>query len=126
MKFFTLFSFLCVGLLTQIVPAEADAHEKFKNLKVLDGSDKKGLEKGMKALSKGLGVKCNACHVKGEFESDKVAAKGAARTFMKAVVGEKDEKKKGAALAELLKAMKMDKAKKPDQVWAGIGKFKKK
>jgi hypothetical protein len=106
--------------------SNAEAHEEFKNLKVLDGADKKGLEAGMKTLSKGLGVKCNACHVKGEFDSDKIEAKVAARKFLTSTVGEKDTAKRDAALAELLGAMKMEKAKDAKSVWAGVDGFKKK
>ena len=109
--------------LMQVSTAMAD---DFKNLKVLSGADKKALENGMKSFSKGLGVKCNACHVKGEFDSDKIEAKGAARTFLTGTVGEKDQAKRDAALMELLKAMKVDKAKDAKAVWAGVDTFKKK
>src|SRR5688572_30631817 len=109
--------------LMQVAPAMAD---DFKNLKVLSGADKKAVESGMKSFSKGLGVKCNACHVKGEFDSDKVEAKGSGRTFLTAAVGEKDQAKRDAALSELLKALKLEKAKDPKAVWAGVDTFKKK
>ena len=103
----------------------ASAHDKFENLKILKDNGK-DLEKGMKGISKGLGVKCKACHVKGEFQSDKVPAKNKTREFFKAAVGEKDEAKKKAALDMLLKVMKKDKLKKPDKFWKGMGKFQKK
>lgn len=126
MKGFALFSALCLGLFVQIgFVSSASAHEKFKNLKVIDGSNKKSVEKGMKSLSKGLGVKCNACHVKGEFDSDKVAAKQEARKFLTAVVGEKDTAKRKTALTSLLKAMKIEKAKAEPKIWKGVDLFKK-
>ena len=103
----------------------ASADEKHKNLKVVKDTGKE-LDVSMKAFSKGLGVKCNACHVKGEFDSDKVEAKGSGRTFLTAAVGEKDQAKRDAALTELLKALKLEKAKDPKAVWAGVDTFKKK
>jgi hypothetical protein len=115
-----------VGLMVMTVAGTARADGDFKNLKVLDGADHKALEKGMKTLSKGLAVKCNVCHVKGKFDSDDVAAKGSARTFLEAVVGEKDQAKKDAALKSLLEALKLEKAKDPAKVWQGIGLFKRK
>jgi hypothetical protein len=117
---FATFAFMA---LVQIRPAQA---EEFKNLKVLDGSNKKGFDNAMKSMSKGLGVKCNACHVKGEFESDDKETKLAGRTFFTAVVGEKDAAKRDAALAELLKVLKVEKAKEPKAIWTAVDSFKKK
>src|SRR5688572_19796308 len=81
----------------------ASADEKHKNLKVVKDTGKE-LDVSMKAFSKGLGVKCNACHVKGEFDSDKVPEKESARKFLGAVVGEKDAAKRSEALKALLEA----------------------
>jgi hypothetical protein len=106
--------------------ASADEPKDFKNLKILDGTDKKAFDKGMKTFSKGLGVKCNACHVKGEFDNDQIATKGEARRFFNMSVGEKDTAKRESALAELLKALKVEKAKDPKSVWAAVDGFKKK
>jgi hypothetical protein len=121
-----LFGALVFAGCMQVSTVEAHEKEDFKNLKILDGANKKGLEAGMKSLSKGLGVKCNACHVKGEFDSDKIEAKSAARKFLNTTVGEKDGAKRDAALAELLSALKMDKPKDAKAVWAGVDGFKKK
>ena len=115
-----------VALVQVSLTASADEPAEFKNLKILDGADKKAVEKGMKSLSKGLGVKCNACHVKGEFDSDKVEAKGAARAFFNQTIGQKDAAKRDAALASLLKSLKMTAAKDAKTVWAGVDTFKKK
>ena len=123
-RFLALFGAAALGALLYV--SSASAHEDFKNLKVLNGADKKALEKGMKTMTKGLGVKCDACHVKGEFDSDKVEAKLVARNFFTATVGEKDQAKRDAALAEVLKALKVEKAKDPKAVWAGVDTFKKK
>jgi hypothetical protein len=103
----------------------AFADEKAKNLKVLEDTGK-DLGKGMKAFSKALGVECKACHVKGEFDSDKVAEKETARKFLAASVGEKDQAKKDAALKDLLDALKLKEAKNPAGVWEAVGMFKKK
>jgi hypothetical protein len=109
------------------VAGSAIAHEgedeKPKNLKVITET---GLKGGMKLFNKGLGVKCEACHVKGEFDSDKKAEKEAGRTFLTAVVGEKDAAKRSAALKTLLEALKLKEAKNADDVWKGIDMFQKK
>jgi len=62
------------------------AAKKFKNLKVL-ADNGKTLKKGMKKMTRGLGVKCKACHVKGKWDKDDVEAKVKSRAFFKAVVG---------------------------------------
>ena len=104
-------------------PSLASAGEKFENLKVLKDTGK-DLEKGMKNLSKGLGVKCTACHVKGDFDSDKVPTKDATRKFFTAAVGA--EKPDEAALKELLSALKLEKLKKAEKFWKGVKKLEKK
>ncbi len=113
-----------VGLVQLASPGTAEAG-KYKNLKVLKDNGK-AVQKGMKHLTKGLGVKCNACHVKGKFAEDSVAAKGATRTFFSATVGNKDAKARGEALKALLKALKLEKAKKEEKVWKGVDLLEKK
>lgn len=108
-------------------PAAAHGDKKHKNLKVLDHSLGKAIGKGMKGLTKGLGVKCKACHVKGKLHLDDVAAKGVARDFIKTALmaptpGEAQKK----ALMTLLKALKLDKAKNEAKIWAGVDKWRKK
>ena len=98
--------------------------EKHKNLKVLKDTGK-DLESAMKLFSKGLGVKCNACHVKGEFDSDKVAEKEVARKFLAAVVGEKDAAKRNEALKPLLDALKLKEPKSADDLWKGVDGLQK-
>lgn len=114
---------LVFGLAVAAAPAEA--HEKAKNLKVIKDTGEK-MEKGMKQLSKGIGVKCKSCHIKKKYDKDDKKAKLAARDFLKKVVGEEDEKKKKAALAELLKAMKIEKARDTERIWKGVAIFEKK
>lgn len=97
---------------------------KLKNLKVIQPG--KEVEAGMKAFSKGLGVKCNACHVKGKFEADDVPEKESTRKFLTAVVGEKDSAKRDAELKTLLEALKLKEAKDSAEVWKAIDTFKKK
>jgi hypothetical protein len=123
----TLSVFAVAAVLALGAMGTASAHEgedeKPKNLKVLS---EKGLKPGMKLFNKGLGVKCEACHVKGEFDSDKKAEKETARTFLTAVVGEKDAAKRSAALKTLLDAMKIKEPKSADDLWKGVDSFSKK
>ena len=123
----TILATATLALAVSFAATTASAHgdEKHKKLEILKDNGK-AFEKGMKEFSKGLGVKCSACHVKGDFASNDVAAKKDGRTFFAAVVGEKDQAKKDAALATLLTAMKIEKAKKPASIWAGVAKFEKK
>ena len=107
-----------------IAADDAEARKPYKNLKVLKDNGKT-LEKGMKNITKGLGVKCKACHVKGEFESDKHETKVKARDFFRAVVGEKDAAKRKAALADLQKLLKLDKVRKEERIWKGVEMLEK-
>lgn len=113
-----------MSLVCAVGQGRAFAEEKHKNLKVLE--DHKQLENGMKQLNKGLGTKCEACHVKGELDSDKVPAKEEARKFLGATVGEADKAKRDEALKQLLTALKLPSAKHPEDVWKGVDMFKKK
>jgi hypothetical protein len=101
-------------------PASAAEH---KNLQVLKSSG--DVDKGMKELAKGLGVKCEACHVKGKFESDDVAAKVQAREFLKLTVGEADPGKRDAALGAMLTALSLKEVKQREIVWSALKKFEK-
>jgi hypothetical protein len=103
------------------VSSAAQADKEPQNLKVFKkDTDKKVLDKAMKELSKGLGVKCAACHVKGKFESDDIKAKVATRDFFTAVVGEADAGKRDAALKALLPALELSTATSADVIWAGL------
>jgi hypothetical protein len=113
-----------VGAVQLAVSTAARADEKHVNLKVIKDAGK-NLDKGMKLISKGLGVKCTACHVQGKFESDEVKQKDAARTFLTATVGESDQGKKDAALAALVKALGEASAKDAAKVWEGVAMFEK-
>jgi ABC-type uncharacterized transport system substrate-binding protein len=106
-------------------PVLAFAHgkeEKNKNVTVLTHVEHEELEKSMKSLSKGLGVKCTACHVKGKFDKDDVAAKGDTRKFFEAVVKTTDATERAAALKTLLGALKLEAAKDEKQVWSAVDK----
>jgi len=104
------------------VPQAAHAKKKLKNLKVLSPKLGKKIGKGMKQLTKGLGVKCIACHVKGKMDKDDVAAKEHSRTFIKAVLKAPDQRQ--AALAALLKEMKLEKAKNETKIWKAFDIWK--
>lgn len=124
MKFRAAFLTLTLALSATALTGEAQAGEP-KNLKVLKFNGKP-FKKGMKSFTKGLGVKCKACHIKGKFDSDDMKTKIAGREFLKLTVGEKDQGKRDAALKTLLSALKLDAAKKTGKVWAGIDLFEKK
>lgn len=113
---------LATFLVAFATSAEAAGH---KNLKVIKDNGKI-LKKGMKNLTKGLGVRCKACHVKGKWASDEVAAKEKTRAFLRATVGVSDVAQKEQALDELLKVLKIDKAKNATRVWKGVSMFEKK
>lgn len=100
----------------------AQAHDE--NMKVLEES--KGLKKAMKDFSKGVGVKCTSCHVKKDWDSEEKPMKDKSRAFFRAVVGEKDQAKRDAALADLLKMLEKGEAKDPALVWKGVDKMKRK
>lgn len=96
-----------------------------KNLTVIAKDTKeKDLEKAMKAITKGLGVKCEACHVKGKFDSDDVKSKVGSRDFFKITMGTKDQAARDAALADLLKLLEIKEAKDTAQIWSGIDQLK--
>jgi hypothetical protein len=92
-----------VALLSVVAPFVALAHGKETNLKVLHDVPHAALEKGMKALTGGLGVKCTACHVRGKYAIDDKKEKLAARTFIEA--GRADPAARLTLLAELSKAL---------------------
>ncbi|MEM7676590.1 MAG: hypothetical protein AAF449_11365 [Myxococcota bacterium] len=123
MQFKLLFAVGAVLLgLSWASPAEA---KKYKNLKVL-ADNGKALKKGMKKMTRGLGVKCKACHIKGKWDKDDVQAKVKSREFFEAVVGSEDAAAKEAALKALLKVLELEKAKKPDMLWEGMALLEKK
>lgn len=117
---------LTLGLtLAAAQPAAADDKAP-KNLKVLKtDTNPKVLEKAMKEFSKGLGVKCGSCHVKGKFDSDEVKAKEASRTFLQAVLGEKDSEKRNKALEAMLPALELKAAKNAELIWKGLEPLQK-
>jgi len=124
MKFRVALSALSLATVAAVA-APAVAHE-IKNLKVISKDTKeKDLEKAMKDFTKGLGVKCEACHVKGKFDSDDVKAKISSREFLDKVIGNKDEAVRKAALADMLKAMDLKAVKDEALIWKGIDAFKK-
>ena len=124
MKLHTIVASLALTIgLASAQPAEAK--KGYKNLKVLKDTGK-DLKKGMKKLTKGLGVKCKSCHIKGKWDKDDVQVKDTTRKFLKAVVGETDQGKKDAALKALLKALDKPAAKDADLMWSGVSMFQKK
>ncbi len=105
--------------------APAIAHAP-TNLKVISKDIKeKDLEKAMKDITKGLGVKCEGCHVKGKFDSDDVKTKITSREFLTKTIGNKDEAVRKAALDDLLKSMDLKEAKDAALIWKGVDQLKK-
>lgn len=94
-------------------------------MKVLEHTGSK-LKKSMKDFSKGLGVKCTACHVKKDFDSEEKALKDKSRPFFEATVGVQDPEARAAALAELLKLLELEKPRDADRVWKGVDAMRKK
>lgn len=107
------------------VPHLGQAHEKFENLKVLKDNGSR-LEKGMRELTKGLGVKCKSCHLKGAFEKDDIEAKVLTRPFLVTAMKNTDAEARNAALKPLLTALKLEKAKKPERIWKAFRYFEAK
>lgn len=99
--------------------------EEHKNMKVIHHTGR-SFKKTMKNFSKGVGVKCTACHVKREFDSENKAMKDKSRAFFRKVVGNKDDAQRKEALADLLKLLKVDKVKDEARMWKAIDKMTKK
>ena len=118
----TLFSFAALVAFSMSSAPSADAGKKLKNLKVLSPKLGKKVGKGMKHLTKGLGVKCIACHVKGKMEKDDVAAKEASRTFIKVAL--ENPEKRQEALKTLMKEMKLEKVKNEAKIWKAFDSWK--
>ncbi len=113
---------LVTGALTAAPLAEA--RRPYKNLKVL-ADNGRTLKRAMKYLSKGLGVKCTACHIKGKWAKDNVAEKDDARRFFRGTVGVADRPARSAALADLLKILDRSSARNEALVWKAVSMFEK-
>jgi hypothetical protein len=101
-----------------------DLSTAHRNLRVLADTGRV-LENGMKSLAKGLGVKCDACHVKGIWEDDSRQGKVEARAFLSATIGERRNEKRELALSGLLTALKLREPKSEAQVWRAVDAFTK-
>jgi hypothetical protein len=110
---------LAIGVMST---SPAEAGKKPKNLQVIDASVGKKLGKGMKLLTKGLGVKCVACHVKGKLDLDDVKTKLATRKFIEETINGPTEPsaREKKALVALLKVMKLDAAKDEAKIWKAL------
>jgi len=120
----TILSFAAVVAFSISSTPSAEAGKKLKNLKVLSPDLGKKVGKGMKDLTKGLGVKCVACHVKGKMDKDDVPAKEYSRTFIKVVLENPDKRQE--ALKTLMKEMKLDKVKNEAKIWKAFDTWKAK
>jgi len=59
------------------------AEEAFKNIQVLKGVPANRMKAVMNTWKNSLGVECTFCHVKGEWDTDKIEEKGYAREMFK-------------------------------------------
>ncbi|MBI2374394.1 MAG: hypothetical protein HYV07_10405 [Deltaproteobacteria bacterium] len=121
-----LVTFAVAAAFSMGLAATASPHDSHNNLKVIEAPNEKALDKAMQGFSKGIGVKCVACHVKGKWDKDDVAAKADARKFFEATVGVADQTKRDAALAALLPILKVEKAKDAAMIWTALGTLKRK
>src|SRR5262249_48599320 len=58
------------------------AEQVFKNIQVLKGTPADQLQPAMQFISSSLGVECEFCHVRDQFEKDDKKAKATARTMI--------------------------------------------
>ncbi|MBX2810250.1 MAG: hypothetical protein KTR25_00505 [Myxococcales bacterium] len=105
--------------------ADARADDEHKNMKVLEHTGS-SFKKSMKALTKGIGVKCTACHVKKKFDSEEKEMKDRTRFFFEEVVGNSDMAQRKASLQKLLKVLGLEAARDEAKLWKGIDSLKKK
>jgi hypothetical protein len=117
---------LCAAFALAPLSAFAHGTKGHQNLKVLRQQNHRKLDAGMKLLTKGLGVKCGTCHVKGEYDRDDLPAKIAARDFMTQTIGVKDPAQRSEALDELLLALDLERPKDEAKVWKAVRTFQKK
>lgn len=68
------------------VAQQQTAEQRFKNIQIFKGLPATQLEPTMAFISGSLGVRCNYCHIPGQFEKDDKPAKLAARRMMKMVM----------------------------------------
>lgn len=114
------------ALLGLAVPLAVRAHGgQHKNLKVIPMHDADALDAGMKKLAKGLGTQCRTCHVKGNYASDSLPQKLAARRFLSAALGEGDPGRRSAALKDLLQALRLKAPKDEPKIWEALAQWKK-
>ena len=115
-------AFVTLGLLTAAPLAEA--RRPYRNLKVL-ADNGRTLKRAMKYLSKGLGVKCTACHIKGKWSKDDVTEKDDARRFFRDAVDSQERAARSKALADLLKVLGRSSARNEALVWKAVSMFEK-
>lgn len=91
-----------------------------KNLRVIRTQDTKKLSHGMNALAEGLGVKCNACHVKGDYASDEKEAKRVARIFLRESIARRRPATGTHALYDLLSAVGQTEIDDPEELGEAV------
>lgn len=112
--------FAALGLLASRSQAHQGHHH---NLKVLPQGLGKPLDEGMKKLAKGLGVKCNACHIPDEYDKDDVPGKTAAREFLRKAL-QAEPAQRADALKKLLVDLKLKRTQDENKIWEALDLWK--
>lgn len=86
MRLLTIVFIAAITISAQQQPATQTAEQRFKNIQILKGLPATQLDPTMAFISGSLGVRCNYCHVPGQFEKDDKPTKMAARRMMKMVM----------------------------------------
>jgi photosynthetic reaction center cytochrome c subunit len=79
-------SALCFLLTVGVLHGQSQtAERKFRNIQVLKGVPAKNVNGIMRAFNRALGVQCDACHVRGEWDNESKAQFGIARKMLQMV-----------------------------------------
>ena len=82
-----LLTFICLLLVVSISQAQQQtAQQRFKNIQIFKNLPATQLDPTMAFISGSLGVRCNYCHVPGQFEKDDKPAKLTARRMIQMVL----------------------------------------
>lgn len=85
LKIYSLSAF-CFVLVGSVVHGQGQpAERKFRNIQVLNGVPAKSVDGIMRAFNRALGVQCEACHVRGEWDNESKPQFGIARRMFQMV-----------------------------------------
>lgn len=86
MRLLTVLLIAAITISAQQQPPTQTAEQRFKNIQIFKGLPATQLDPTMAFISGSLGVRCNYCHVPGQFEKDDKPTKMAARRMIKMVM----------------------------------------